>query len=67
MNIVYLLIPLGVALTVIAGAALIWAVNSGQFEDLEEAGRAVLEPDTAAEPQQGAAPVTARAARPRDP
>jgi len=45
MNMVYLLIPLGIALLICAGAALIWAVNSGQFEDLEDAGRAVLDDD----------------------
>ena len=45
MNMVYLLIPLGIALLICAGAALIWAVNSGQFEDLEDAGRAALEDD----------------------
>jgi cbb3-type cytochrome oxidase maturation protein len=45
MTIVYLLIPLGAILMIAAAAALIWAVNSGQFDDLEEAGRAILEPD----------------------
>jgi cbb3-type cytochrome oxidase maturation protein len=46
MTIVYLLIPLGAILMIAAAAALIWAVNSGQFDDLEEAGRAILEDDS---------------------
>jgi len=58
MSSVFLLIPLGVALTVVAGVALLWAVNSGQFEDLEDAGRVVLEPDVALTPAPD---------RPRDP
>ena len=43
MNIVFLLIPLGMGLLVAAVVALFWAVNSGQYDDLEDAGRAVLE------------------------
>jgi cbb3-type cytochrome oxidase maturation protein len=50
MTIVYLLIPLGAILMIAAAAALIWAVNSGQFDDLEEAGRAILEPDDSPDP-----------------
>jgi cbb3-type cytochrome oxidase maturation protein len=42
MNIVFLLIPLGMGLMVAAVVALFWAVNSGQYDDLEDAGRAVL-------------------------
>ncbi len=45
MNIVFLLIPLGMGLMVAAVAALFWAVNSGQYDDLEDAGRAVLDPE----------------------
>ena len=45
MNIVFLLIPLGMMLMVIAVAALFWAVNSGQYDDLEDAGRSVIEPE----------------------
>jgi len=43
MNIVFLLIPLGMMLLVIAVAALFWAVNSGQYDDLEDAGRSVID------------------------
>ena len=45
MSVVYLLIPLAIVLMLGAGAALIWAVNSGQFDDLDEAGHLALEPD----------------------
>jgi cbb3-type cytochrome oxidase maturation protein len=44
-NIVLLLIPLGLVLMGAAVAALFWAVNSGQYDDLEDASRSVLEPD----------------------
>ncbi|HEY6926170.1 MAG TPA: cbb3-type cytochrome oxidase assembly protein CcoS [Steroidobacteraceae bacterium] len=45
MNIVFLLIPLGMGLMVAAVAALFWAVNSGQYDDLEDASSTVLEPE----------------------
>ncbi len=45
MNIVFLLIPLGMVLLGLAVAALFWAVNSGQYDDIDEASRPVLEPD----------------------
>jgi cbb3-type cytochrome oxidase maturation protein len=45
MNIVLLLIPLGMVLMVAAVAALFWAVNSGQYDDLEDAGRTVIDTD----------------------
>jgi cbb3-type cytochrome oxidase maturation protein len=45
MNIVLLLIPLGLVLMGAAVAALFWAVNSGQYDDIEDASRPVLEPD----------------------
>ena len=43
MNIVFLLIPLGMGLMVAAVMALFWAVNSGQYDDLEDASRTVLD------------------------
>ena len=46
MTIVLLLIPLGIGLVVLAAAALIWAVDSGQYDgELEEQGRIAVEPD----------------------
>ena len=45
MNIVFLLIPLGMGLMGVAVAALFWAVNSGQYDDLEDVGRTVVDSD----------------------
>jgi cbb3-type cytochrome oxidase maturation protein len=45
MSIVFLLIPLGFVLMAVAVAALFWAVNSGQYDDVEDASCTVLEPD----------------------
>jgi cbb3-type cytochrome oxidase maturation protein len=48
MTIVFLLIPLGIVLVAAAAAALIWAVDSGQYDgDVEENGRMALELDQA--------------------
>ncbi|MEC9362584.1 MAG: cbb3-type cytochrome oxidase assembly protein CcoS [Pseudomonadota bacterium] len=35
MEILFVLIPLGIVLLAVAGAAMLWAVNSGQYDDLE--------------------------------
>jgi cbb3-type cytochrome oxidase maturation protein len=43
MNSIYLLIPLSLVLVGAAVWAFFWAVNSGQFEDLDEPGRSVLD------------------------
>lgn len=45
MTIVLLLIPLAFILVAFAAAALFWAVDSGQYDDLEEAANAPLEAD----------------------
>jgi cbb3-type cytochrome oxidase maturation protein len=45
MNIVFLLVPLGFVLMAAAVAALFWAVNTGQYDDIENASQSVLEPD----------------------
>lgn len=42
---VYLLIPLSIVLLALAVAALFWAVNHGQFEQLDEPSRLALEED----------------------
>jgi cbb3-type cytochrome oxidase maturation protein len=39
----FLLIPLSVALVLLIGVVLAWAVLSGQFEDLEAEGRRILD------------------------
>jgi len=41
----YLLIPLSVVLVLLIGGILAWAVMSGQFEELEDVGRKVLDDD----------------------
>ena len=45
MTSIYLLIPLSLVLVVTAVWAFFWAVNRGQFEDLDEPARSVLEDD----------------------
>jgi len=47
-NIIFALIPLGLALLLIAVAAFFWAVRSGQYDDLESpAWRILLDDDKA--------------------
>jgi cbb3-type cytochrome oxidase maturation protein len=41
----YLLIPLSVVLVLLIGGVLAWAVMSGQFEELDDVGRKVLDDD----------------------
>ncbi|SEP65361.1 cytochrome oxidase maturation protein, cbb3-type [Solimonas aquatica] len=43
MEALYILIPLGLTIIFAAGAALIWAIHSGQFENLEQAERLGLD------------------------
>lgn len=45
MSILYVLIPLSLALIGAAAWALLWAVGNGQFDELDEAGRVALEED----------------------
>jgi cbb3-type cytochrome oxidase maturation protein len=45
-SIVFLLIPLGMVLVVAAAIALLWAIDSGQYDgDVEANGRIALELD----------------------
>lgn len=47
MSILYLMIPMGIIILVIAFWAFFWAVNNGQFDDLEgPAWRILLDDDT---------------------
>lgn len=47
MSIIYLMIPLGIILLGLAVWALVWAIRSGQFDDLESQGwTVVLDDDT---------------------
>lgn len=45
MDIVYLLIPLSLVLVFIIGAILWWAIERGQFEDLEGPAHRILMDD----------------------
>ena len=42
MSMLYVLIPLAVLLLVVAVLALLWAIKSGQFDDLESHGWSVV-------------------------
>ncbi len=45
MSISYLLVALGLGVFALAVWALFWAIDSGQYEDLEEQGRSILDED----------------------
>ncbi|HEY0907615.1 MAG TPA: cbb3-type cytochrome oxidase assembly protein CcoS [Methylophilus sp.] len=45
MEVAFILIPLAVMLVFVILAGLWWAIQSGQFEDLEEEGARILEQD----------------------
>jgi len=45
MSILLVLIPLSLALVVLAGWGFFWAVSAGQFDDLESPGWEVLRDD----------------------
>lgn len=45
MESLYLLIPLSVVLVLLIGGVLVWAVMSGQFEELDDEGKRVLDED----------------------
>ena len=51
MEILYVLIPVSVLLVLVILAVLGWAVNSGQFEDVEQEGLRILQPDDEPKPQ----------------
>lgn len=48
MNIILMLIPLTLVLVLLAGWGFFWAVETGQFDDLESPGWDVLVDDVAA-------------------
>jgi cbb3-type cytochrome oxidase maturation protein len=50
MTILYMLIPLSLVLVAGAVWAFFWAVDSGQFDDLDEAAHSVLADDDGAPP-----------------
>ena len=56
MSIAYLLVALGIGLLGGAVWALFWAVDAGQYDDLEAEGRAILEDQPPAGPVNPEAP-----------
>jgi cbb3-type cytochrome oxidase maturation protein len=42
MEILVLLIPLGVLIAIVIGAAFWWSADNGQFDDLESPGQRIL-------------------------
>lgn len=52
MSIIYLMIPLGIILLGLAVWALVWAVRSGQFDDLESQGWSVVLDDDSKPPPE---------------
>ena len=52
MSMVYVLIPLAVLLLAVAVWALMWAIKSGQFDDLESHGWSVVLDDNQKPPPQ---------------
>ena len=52
MTILYVLVPLGLVLCLVAVWAFFWAVNTGQFEELDAASVSPLEDDLGPQPQR---------------
>ena len=46
MSIAYLLVALGLGVFALAAWALFWAIDAGQYDDLEKQGRSILEDDS---------------------
>lgn len=45
MNIIYLLIPIALVFVVLMAAVIVWAINSGQYDDLDRAATEILDDD----------------------
>jgi cbb3-type cytochrome oxidase maturation protein len=52
MEVIYLLIPLSLVLVAVIVGFVIWAVKSGQFEDLERPGYRILDDDDGIQPHR---------------
>ncbi|MEW5893621.1 MAG: cbb3-type cytochrome oxidase assembly protein CcoS [Pseudomonadota bacterium] len=52
MDILYLLIPLSLVFVVVIAVGLLWAVKSGQFEDMEGPAHRILMDDDDAPPKE---------------
>ena len=66
MSMLYVLIPLAVMLLAVAAWALIWAVRTGQFDDLESHGWSVVLDDDQKPPPEPAADLAVGAGHARD-
>ena len=67
MDILYLLIPLSVVLVAVIVAAFLWAIRSGQFDDLDgPAHRILSDDDERLEPRPGRAGTAAARAGPAE-
>ncbi len=56
MDSLFLLIPLSIVFVLLIGAVLVWAVLSGQFENLEAEGARILEQEKKVGEHEPAAP-----------
>jgi cbb3-type cytochrome oxidase maturation protein len=56
LDILFILVPLGMALVALGLWAFFWAVGSGQFDDLDSPGWSVLEDDEPPEESPSADP-----------
>lgn len=50
MEILILLIPMGVVIALVIGAAFWWSADNGQFDDLESPGQRILMDDDRPQP-----------------
>lgn len=66
MSMLYVLIPLALMLLAVAAWALIWAIRSGQFDDLESHGWSVVLDDDQKPPPEPAADRTVGASQARE-
>ncbi len=55
MESLYVLVPLSVALVFLIGGVFWWALNSRQFDDLENQGETILQEDQEARPPRDGA------------
>ncbi|HTU67602.1 MAG TPA: cbb3-type cytochrome oxidase assembly protein CcoS [Steroidobacteraceae bacterium] len=56
MSIAYLLVALGLGVLGLAAWALLWAIDAGQYDDLERQGAMILEEEGPADTPPGAGP-----------
>ncbi|MBV8209595.1 MAG: cbb3-type cytochrome oxidase assembly protein CcoS [Burkholderiaceae bacterium] len=56
MESLFLLIPLSIVLVLLIGAVLAWAVMTGQFDDLDDEGRRILDGEDRADPRPPLSP-----------